>query len=689
MPVSEQNSKPAFSPILVLSKRRLFWRRLKLAFFVLGSTGFASFKWAEFMPTDAPLEVRFLLIGLFFLTFGWISIFFWSSLFGFRELVRKNKYEGIVHPSNDEQITSKTAILMPVYNEDSVEVFSRLASMANDLSETGEGSNFDFFILSDTTNPKIWVKEETLWLEAKKLFPTDINLFYRHRPLNTARKSGNIEDFCNRWGDNYDFMLVLDADSLMAGSTIVNMVKLMQVNPSTGIIQAPPVVINGQSFFARLNQFAGQVYGPIIAAGLSYWQAWDSNYWGHNAIIRTKAFISSCGLPILPGRAPFGGHILSHDFVEAALIRRAGWLTWLLPELKGSYEECPPAMLDFATRDRRWCQGNLQHTKLLFAKKIHPISRIHFTLGIMSYLSSPLWFLFLTVGIGLAVGRYFFPPIYFGETKELFPTWPVFDLPGTLLLFILSMAMLFLPKILGVIYILWKNPRKSDFGGFFGLLLSLMTEVVFSALIAPIMMLFQSKFVAEILLGLDSGWTTQNRSNSTTWGLAFSRHFAQTLIGILTLLVVYLYANSLFYWVLPITIGLMLSIPVSVLSSQKRWGDIFKKAFVFITPEEKKTPKLVARTDEFIQILSSAISEKQGFELLIHSPVYLAMHIYLLNINGPTPDFENKTLRKAVQQVQSFLSGEELCLSAEEERCCLYDIKLLQETSLLVNFSQE
>lgn len=176
-----------------------------------------------------------------------------------------------------------------------------------------------------------------------------------------------------------------------------------------------------------MQQFAGKVYGPIVAAGLAYWQVGDSNYWGHNAIIRVKAFMQCCGLPVLKGRAPFGGHILSHDFVEAALIRRGGWAAWLLPELKGSYEECPPTMIDFAIRDRRWCQGNMQHMKILVSKGLHPVSRVHFTIGIMSYLSSPIWLTFLLVGLMIALGREFFPPVYFPEVRTLFPTWPIFE----------------------------------------------------------------------------------------------------------------------------------------------------------------------------------------------------------------------------------------------------------------------
>ncbi|MBQ8557881.1 MAG: glucans biosynthesis glucosyltransferase MdoH, partial [Alphaproteobacteria bacterium] len=381
-----------------ISKRRIVLRRICLFGVVLLSVVFATMKWASFMPTDVILPIRIGMIFLFCITFAWISLFFWSSVFGFVELLRHRKMPGIKRVPYETKLTTRTAILMPVYNEDPTSVFANLLAMARDLEKTGQEQAFDFFVLSDTTKPSVWIQEEALWMHVKELFPKNIQLYYRHRAKNTARKSGNIEDFCVRWGANYDHMIVLDADSLMAAETVVKMAQFMEVNTTTGIIQAPPMIINRHTFFARIQQFAGRVYGPIISAGLAYWQVWDSNYWGHNAIIRTRAFMECCGLPVFPGQAPFGGHILSHDFVEAALIRRGGWLAWMLPELKGSYEDCPPSMLDFAIRDRRWCQGNLQHLRILFSRKLHPVSRLHFTLGIMSYLSSPLWFLFLVLG---------------------------------------------------------------------------------------------------------------------------------------------------------------------------------------------------------------------------------------------------------------------------------------------------
>ena len=579
--------------IIPISPRQIRNRRIKVFGLTGLSTLLATLKWMTVIPSDASLLTAFLMIVLFMLTFGWIALFFWSSIFGFTELLRGRKIPGIIWPDPNRQPVSRTAILMPVYNESPQSVFANLLAMAKSLEKTGQQRFYDIFVLSDTTNPKVWIEEEETWMKTRQMMPADMNMYYRRRPINVARKSGNIEDFCQKWGAFYDFMIVLDADSLLTGQTMLTMTLLMETNKQTGIIQAPPMCINRNSLFARIQQFAGKVYGPIVSAGLAYWQVGDSNYWGHNAIIRVKAFMDCCKLPVLSGRAPFGGHILSHDFVEAALIRRGGWQAWLLPELKGSYEECPPSMIDFAIRDRRWCQGNMQHIKILFSKGLHPVSRIHFIIGIMSYLSSPLWLGFLLVGLSAALGRNIFPPEYFPTTYTLFPTWPIFDQIGVISLFVFSIFMLIFPKFLGLIIYLRQN-KASEIGGVFGAIKSVLSEILFSALSAPIMMMFQSKFVFDIFAGNDAGWKTQNRDETgTSLAEAWQRHRWHMILGIVTSLIVWKYAHGLFWWMLPITIGLILALPISMFSSREEYGIAARKHHYFIIPEEIKIPEIL------------------------------------------------------------------------------------------------
>ncbi len=261
-----------------ISSAQITFRRVLIFGLMILTTVFLTFKWVVSMPTDANMFARAVMSFLFVLTTGWIALFFWASIFGFFELLAGKTMPGIVWPEKKTPLKTKTAVLMPIYNEECDTVYARLLAIAESLVKTGQAQAYDMFVLSDTTNPKIWVEEENCWINAKKLMPKEINLYYRRRPRNVARKSGNIEDFCHKWGALYDYMVVLDADSLLEGKTIVEMSRLMEINTDTGIIQAPPQCINSHSLFARVQQFAGKVYGNIVSAGLCYWQVHDSNY---------------------------------------------------------------------------------------------------------------------------------------------------------------------------------------------------------------------------------------------------------------------------------------------------------------------------------------------------------------------------------------------------------------------------
>lgn len=727
-------NRPALRPwygaeyaMLVHRRRRLF------STLVIVTVALGLLKWAAAMPSDITVWTRAAVIVLFVLTFGWIALYFWSSILGFSQLLKRARMPGITYPADVEAaldaeagiaaddlrarqnpaapkvremasfIKAKTAVLMPIYNEEPAQVMARLLAIGEDLQQAGAGGRFDIFVLSDTTNPKIWVKEEKIWLEAKRILESGsfgaesrsdteaagrsggtadgagLHIYYRRRAQNTARKSGNIEDFCNRWGAEYDFMLVLDADSLMTAETIVKMARLMEANPHAGIIQASPQMVNSTSMFARMQQFAGKVAGPVVGAGLAYWQAGNSNYWGHNAIIRTRAFIDCCGLPKLKGKGPFGGFILSHDFVEAALIARGGWSAWLLPELKGSYEECPPSMIDFAARDRRWCQGNLQHIKVLISRGLHPVSRVHFLTGIMSYLSSPLWLLFLLAGLSMVLFREFIPPQYFGQTYSLFPNWPVFDKYGTIGLFVLSMAMLLVPKFLGLAAYLkgnaGKNGRTDGVCGYvrsaWNAGKSLGLEIVVSTLMAPVMMLFQSKFVFDILRGKSVGWNAQNRGDEgTSWQTAWQIHKWHTVLGAVTALVVWKYAHVLFWWLLPITLGLVLAVPLSVISSRVSAGRWLRERGWFVIPEEICEPKVLARAKYWAGILAPFEAGNGGLAMLQNDRTLRMLHCRMLPVNGPAPEFAPEVAETADAKLAD---GRLDDLTRDEEMWALYE----------------
>jgi membrane glycosyltransferase len=488
---------------------------------------------------------------------------------------------------------------MPVYNEQTARTFAAVEAIRESIEATGLGRHFDYFILSDSTNPDAWVAEERAFLDLRDRTGPGARIYYRHRPKNHHRKAGNIADFVKRWGGLYDPMLVLDADSLMTGECIVHLAAAMEADPDAGIIQTLPLIINRNTLFARVQQFAARVYGPVIATGLSTWMGRDGNYWGHNAIIRTKAFAGHAGLPDLKGKPPLGGHILSHDFVEAALIRRAGWTVYMLPHLGGSYEESPPSLIDLSARDRRWCQGNLQHMRVVVARGLKLPTRQHFATGIMSYLASPLWLFQLIVGIALVLQTTYIRPEYFSRDLRLFPVWPRFDPERALALFALTMGILLAPKLFGLILMLLNGKERRASGGAIRLVSSALIEVVLSALLAPILMLIQSGSVFQILLGRDTGWQPQRRDDgSIPIRDIVRRHRWHTVLGALTGLSAFLIATSLFLWMSPTILGLLLAIPLSALSGQLGAGLALKRMGLLLTPEEFDPPSIATRANE-------------------------------------------------------------------------------------------
>ena len=340
------------------------------------------------------------MLAVFTPLFYQLSTGFWTAIIGLA-VSRKSDPLNLLNTLSDEDkaapLSASTAIIMPVYNEDVSRIFEGLRVIYQSLQQEGQLPHFDFFVLSDSDNPNKWVEEELAWLELCRQLDGFGRIFYRKRRKPINRKSGNVSDFCRRWGKRYRYMVVLDADSIMSGSLLTNMVRIMEKHPAAGIIQTAPRVFGAETLFGRVMQFAHAAYGEPFMAGLNYLSMGNATFWGHNAIIRLKPFIEDCALPELPGREPFGGHILSHDFVESALMQKAGHQVWLLPVDEGSYEEGPPTLLDTLKRDRRWCQGNMQHFWLLFARGWNALARLNFFHGILSYVASPLWFIFLVL----------------------------------------------------------------------------------------------------------------------------------------------------------------------------------------------------------------------------------------------------------------------------------------------------
>ncbi|MGI6245519.1 MAG: glucans biosynthesis glucosyltransferase MdoH [Pseudochelatococcus sp.] len=589
----------------------------------LALTAYGAWQMYQVVSVSRTTVLQWLLLVLFTINFSWIALAFTSAILGFVTLLRRPGPSAL-----PTALRERTAIVMPIYNETPSQVFAAVAAIRESVEATGLGGHFDYFIVSDTTNPDIWIAEERMFLalrrEAGGEAGADARIYYRRRLKNTHRKAGNIADFVTRWGGAYEHMVVLDADSLMTGEAIVRLTAAMEADPDAGIIQSLPLIINRNTLFARIQQFAGRIYGPVIAKGLAVWSGRDGNYWGHNAIIRTRAFAAHCGLPDLKGKPPFGGHILSHDFVEAALIRRAGWSVYMLPEIEGSYEESPPSLIDVAARDRRWCQGNLQHSRVIGANGLKLATRQHFATGIMSYLSSPLWLTQLIVGILLVLQTHYVRPEYFTHDFSLFPIWPRFDSERALALFALTMGILLAPKFLGFLLALLDGKVRRASGGGVLLFLSMLFEVLTSALLAPIMMVIQSGAVFQILAGRDTGWQPQRRDDgSIPLRDIVRRHSWHVLLGVATGVSAFMIAPSLFAWMSPTILGLVLAIPISWASGKLAIGLALRRAGLLLIPEETTRAPIAARAQEIGEKFGALNYDEADSLAVLHGDAYV------------------------------------------------------------------
>jgi membrane glycosyltransferase len=649
-----------------------------------GLTAFATYQMYQVLAVSTLTTLGSIILALFTILFAWIALSFVSALIGFwLSLATTDQTLGLDPSLALPCLNSRHALLIPTYNERPGHIVARLQSIFESIAECGQVSNFDFFILSDSTDPTVWIQEEAQYLSLLDRVQTN-QIYYRHRQNNIARKSGNIAEWVARFGGRYESMLILDADSLMTGDTIIRITAALERRPDVGLIQTLPLIVNGQSLFARLQQFAGRLYGPMIARGIAWWHGSESNYWGHNAAIRVKAFAEHCGLPSLTGRKPFGGHILSHDFVEAALMRREGWAIVFAPGLRGSYEETPPSLTEYAARDRRWCQGNLQHLKVLSAHRMHWISRLHLVTGIGAYLTAPLWFIFLLIGILISLQAQFIRPEYFPKGFSLFPQWAVEDPIRAAWVFVGTMGILLAPKVLALIVALVHRVDRQGFGGSLRALAGVTIEILVSGLIAPTMMLIQSRAVADIFLGRDSGWQVQRRENGAAPLAESIRRYGKfTLMGLALGGAAYIVSPSLFIWMTPVIVGLSLIIPLVSFTARADVGAAFCRLGLLLTPEERDVPKIVARANE----LSAALNDKIPIaDLLRQSPRLRQIHSLMILPRKPrSPGQIDADLTIAKAKIEDASTVEEALsfFSIDEMRAAFSDRETFERLSAL------
>jgi membrane glycosyltransferase len=538
------------------------------------------------------------LLALFVALFAWIALSFSSALAGFFLLLsRRPQPLGIDDDASLPALATRTALLVPTYNEDPGRVLAGVQAMHESLAATGQGDRFDFFILSDTTHADVQRGELAAVRSLLERLGDGARVYYRRREKNTERKAGNIADWIRRFGGAYPHFLILDADSLMTGDTLVRLAAAMERQPTLALVQTLPMIVNGRTFFARMQQFAGRVYGPVVAHGIAWWHGAEGNYWGHNAIIRTAAFARHAGLPHLGGGKPFSGAVLSHDFVEAALMRRGGWAVHMAPGLGGSYEEGPPSLTDMLVRDRRWCQGNLQHGAVLPARGLHWVSRLHLLVGIGHYFTAPMWAMLMLVGLAIPLqqaGFHLDQPHLAGFTPALY--WRGGDPERFLWVFYFTMAVLLAPKAMGCIATMLDPALRRQCGGALRIAASALLETVMAALMAPVTMYVQSRGVAEVLAGRDSGWETQRRDDGSVPLASLAKRYAGlTVFGAFSGVLAYLVSPALAAWMAPVVLGMVLSVPINVLTASTRVGDRLRRWGWLRTPEELVPPPVLAR----------------------------------------------------------------------------------------------
>ncbi|MCV0370342.1 glucans biosynthesis glucosyltransferase MdoH [Filomicrobium sp.] len=534
---------------------------------------------ATVLGGDGWTLVDVLIMACVVLSAPWTVLASWNAIIGLFLTLAYRDPAKIVAPfwsdaSPRAPIKSRCALLMTVRNEDPDRAFARLEAIRASLEQTGQSAAFDLFVLSDTDIPAIAEREEQLFADKRRQFAGLGNAYYRRRSARTGFKAGNVWEFVETRGSNYDLMIPLDADSLMSGSTIVRMVTTMERHPEIGILQSLVVGAPTESGFARIFQFGMRQGMRAFTLGSAWWQQDCGPFWGHNAVIRVEAFARHCDLPVLPGRAPLGGHLLSHDQVEAVLMRRGGYEVRVIPEETESWEENPVTILDYMQRDQRWCNGNMQYWRLLGMPGLATVSRFQIAQAIAMYIAPVAWMLMMTLAAVKAAT----------ETMETFD--PTLAVGLYVSMFILSL----MPKIVGAIQIALEPNGVARLGGPMRFAAGLLVEFLFSLLMAPVVAFRVSIFMVGLLFGARISWGGQTRdAYRLSWAEAARAMWPQTLFGAVLTAVFAHYAPQALPWAAPVLCGLLLAIPFAVLTSSPQFGTWMRRHGIARTPEEAQT----------------------------------------------------------------------------------------------------
>ncbi len=476
-------------------------------------------------------------------------------------------------------VATKTAIFMTVRNEDPARALARMKTIKGSVDATGQGAAFSYFILSDTNVADVADAEAAGVATWKAEDKDGDRIVYRRRTDNSGFKAGNVRDFCDRWGRDFELMIPLDADSVMSGETIVKLVRMMQAHPRLGLVQSLVVGMPSSSAFARIFQFGMRHGMRSYTMGQAWWVGDCGPFWGHNAVVRIKPFMEECELPLLPGKPPLGGHVLSHDQVEATLMRRAGYEVRVLPFEGGSWEENPPTMLDFAKRDVRWCQGNMQYVKLLDLPGLKPMSRFQLVWAVLMFLGLPAW-TFMIASL----------PITAWDASGI-ANYPVGLAIG---LYVAFFAMYLSPKIAGLIDAVMTKGGVATFGGPVRFAISAAIEIVFSFLQGAISSFRTTVFMIGLAFGKSVVWGGQSRdAYGISWATAAENLWPQTLFGVALCSLLYWVSPTAFWWSLPLTAGYLLAIPFAVITASPALGRWMQRMGLAGIPEDFDTPSEV------------------------------------------------------------------------------------------------
>ncbi|QIE55128.1 glucans biosynthesis glucosyltransferase MdoH [Pikeienuella piscinae] len=578
-PVDSERTPAGLQSARALTRRRVFVAALNLV--TLGLLALALsriFGAGGWSAADIVIFVSFL--------FGapWTIMGFWNAMIGLWLLHGARRGLAATSPflAAGESATAprtRTAIAMALRNEDAERALDKLVKTKRSLDAAGFGGGFDIFVLSDTDDPVLAAAEEAAFERRRAALGPGAR--YRRRARNTGFKAGNLRDFLRRWGRGYEFFLPLDSDSRMSGAAILRMVRIMEAHPRLGILQSLVVGAPATSAFARIFQFGMRAGMRSFTMGAAWWHGDCGPYWGHNALVRVAPFRAKCALPALPGAGPLGGHILSHDQIEAALMRRAGFEVRVMPVETESYEDNPPTLFDFTQRDLRWCQGNMQYWRLLGLKGLKPMSRFQVFAAIMMYFGGPAWML-MTAAAVAKINERDYADIDFA-----------FAIPMFLVMFGVSLF----PKIAGWIDIALRTGGAAAYGGRGRFIAGAVTETLFSMLLAPIVAFRVTIFLGGLAFGRRVGWSGQQRdARRLSWTTAIRGLWPQTLFGGGLAGIIALGAPSALTWAAPVLAGLCLAIPFAVLTSHPALARFATRVRLCAIPEEyAPAPAPVAR----------------------------------------------------------------------------------------------